>query len=1164
VVGVSSVHLVEHYLYRRLFTSSAIIKKVMALDEAGFLAGLTAYYYFDFRSKAKQDLRGLLSSLVVQFCAKSDPCYQILLRLYSTHYNGSQLPDDDALVQCLKEMLAALLEQPRIYLIVDALDECPCTSGVVSPRDSVLELIEDLVESRLPNLRICVTSRPEADILESLGPLATHTVSLHDEDGQKQDIVDHVTFVVHSDRRMRKWRVEDKKLVIDTLSEKADGMCVVINTGLKCFSFGHRFRWVFCQLEALRHRIPGMIARALKELPQTLDETYGRILSGIDKDIQEYAHRLFQCLCVSIRPLRLAELAEALSIIFVTKPESEDYIDWRSEESQQALLSSCSSIVTVVNTDGSPVVQFAHFSVREYLMSDRLAMPGERYTRYHVRPHSSHVTLARASLGALLSLGDQVDERAVEEYHPLAIYGAHHWVDHVKFGTVSLGIQDLMERLFDRNSPYFATWVWIYDFDHPFRGQMTTTHPEEPEASPLYYAALCSLPNIIENLAMTHPGDVNGIGGRYATPLNAALAKGDLNVAQVLLECGVDVNSQGDKGRSPLHLASLSGNCDTVQWLLAHQADINIAPTDEMHVTPLLLAAFYGRLEVCLLLVGHGAHIDAPGEASGSPLQAASICGHLDIVLFLLNCGASLDYRNYEGQTTLAMASRFGCTEVVRLLIKRGADVASRDDNRLTPLHHASKQGHANIVQDLLDNRGDPNAQDQDLQTPLHLASDAGYLGIVQLLIQHGSVLDTTDRHQDTPLHLALRNGNPEIARTLIKNGANTISEDRDGHTPLHHASQHELLDLMGILLQGGVDVNIRNSFKKTPLHLASGGGEVDLVGFLIERGADVNVEDVALSSPLHYASANGHLDVAELLIERGADIHKQTSLQEIPLHLSSDNGRLEVVRFLVRCGSHVGSRNFEGQSSLHVAAREGHQDIVELLLESGADINVRDINYELPLDVASRNGKVKVARFLAEQMGLAPPDVVSQDGESVSRPLLKGENGGSDQETLNDKDNMTMQEASRRGLFTVVQFLLDRGIDVNSRNKCRETSLHAASENGILEVAQLLIDRGADVDCRNNNGEAPLHLSSTSGNVDIVRLLLDRGAHVDTICQDRLTPLHRASEKDHFEVAQLLIERGADVNAVGDYGVTPLRMALFVDSEDCRIIQLLMDHGAT
>ena len=193
----------------------------MALRDAGL--GLTAYYYFDFRNKAKQDVRGLLSSLLVQLCAKSDPCYQVLSRLYSTHDNGSRLPDDVALVQCLKDMLG-LPEQPTIYLITDALDECPSTSGVVSPRDWVLELMEDLVDLHSPNLRVCVTSRPEADIVEALEHLASHTVSLHDEAGQKQDIIKYVTSVVHSDRKIRKWREEDKKLVIDTITEKADGM----------------------------------------------------------------------------------------------------------------------------------------------------------------------------------------------------------------------------------------------------------------------------------------------------------------------------------------------------------------------------------------------------------------------------------------------------------------------------------------------------------------------------------------------------------------------------------------------------------------------------------------------------------------------------------------------------------------------------------------------------------------------------------------------------------------------------------------------------------------------------------------------------------------------------------------------------------------------------
>ena len=278
-----------------------------------------------------------------------------------------------------------------------------------------------------------------------------------------------------------------------------------------------------CQLDALRRRIPGTITRTLKELPQTLDETYERILLGIDEDGHEYACCLFQCLCVSIRPLRLAELAEVLSFHGSESRDSEDHIDWRSEGSQQALLSACSSLVTVVDIDGSPVVQFAHFSVREYLMSERLANAGGQHSRYHVLSHPSHTMLVRASLNVLLSLSDHVDNREVEEQHPLAIYGARHWVDHARFGKVLLDIQDLLERLFDRDGPCFRVWVWIYDFDRPFGGQMATTCPEQPLASPLYYAALCGFPSIVERLAVTHPRDIVASGGVHATPLNAAL-----------------------------------------------------------------------------------------------------------------------------------------------------------------------------------------------------------------------------------------------------------------------------------------------------------------------------------------------------------------------------------------------------------------------------------------------------------------------------------------------------------------------------------------------------------------------------------------------------------------------------------------------------------------
>ena len=182
-----------------------------------------AYFYFDFKDTAKQDSHALLSSFLVQLSDQSDIFCGFLFSLYSSHKQGSEQPNDDSLSQCLKDMLKATGQVP-IYLIVDALDECPNDSGIPSSRQRVLKLVKELVGLHHPNLRICVTSRPEFDIRTALKPLATQQISLHDEDGQKQDINDYVNSVVNSDEMMKRWRDNDKTMVIEQLTAKADGM----------------------------------------------------------------------------------------------------------------------------------------------------------------------------------------------------------------------------------------------------------------------------------------------------------------------------------------------------------------------------------------------------------------------------------------------------------------------------------------------------------------------------------------------------------------------------------------------------------------------------------------------------------------------------------------------------------------------------------------------------------------------------------------------------------------------------------------------------------------------------------------------------------------------------------------------------------------------------
>ena len=183
-----------------------------------------AYFYFDYRDANKQGLRELISSFLAQLSAHSEPRGDILSNLYLTHDEGKKQPSDTILVECLKRMLT-LPDRHTTYLIIDALDESP-NIGIPSHRERILQLVEELVELRLPHLRLCVTSRPEVDIRDVLELLTSERVSLHDQNGQKQDIVDYIKSVVYSNSEptMRRWRTEDKELVTDVLSERADGM----------------------------------------------------------------------------------------------------------------------------------------------------------------------------------------------------------------------------------------------------------------------------------------------------------------------------------------------------------------------------------------------------------------------------------------------------------------------------------------------------------------------------------------------------------------------------------------------------------------------------------------------------------------------------------------------------------------------------------------------------------------------------------------------------------------------------------------------------------------------------------------------------------------------------------------------------------------------------
>ena len=418
----------------------------------------------------------------------------------------------------------------------------------------------------------------------------------------------------------------------------------------------NRFRWVYCQLDNLRRCMPSSIPKALNELPVTLDDTYERILQNIPKQKWQHAHRLFQCMVAAIRPLRVEDLAEIFAIGFGSNVASNLVEDWRPENPEEAVLSACSSLITIIidsdvvsdsesdaksKAEGSKIVQFSHFSVKEYLTSDRLQtsdMPN--ICQFHTPLEPAHTILAQACLAVLLQLEEKMDKDRLAAF-PLASYAAHNWVDHAKFENVATHIQDAMEHLFNPTKRHLWAWIRIHNIDN-----CGISVDGVPSTLALHYAVLCGFGGLARHLIVTYAIDVNEPFGGFA-PLFTASHMGHVDVSRVLLDYGADANARVGTGAMPLHWALRNGNLKIVQLLLEHGAIVNAT---DYNIPPLRLALASGNLEVVRLLLDHGTDVHIRNDEGLTPFQEATRDGHHDIAQLLLDRSAKREEEEGEGE----------------------------------------------------------------------------------------------------------------------------------------------------------------------------------------------------------------------------------------------------------------------------------------------------------------------------------------------------------------------------------------------------------------------------------------------------------------------------------------------------------------------------------
>ena len=412
------------------------------------------------------------------------------------------------------------------------------------------------------------------------------------------------------------------------------------------------------------------ISRTLGQLPETLDETYERILQAVPKEMWKDTHCILQWIMVSSRPLRVEELAEVFAIDFDEERSGIPTFDpsWRDASAETAVLSACSTLVAIVDGRwGAKIVQFSHFSVQEYLTSDRIAN-AKHVSRFHIRPKLAHTLLAKACLSVLCQLDHGIDRAKINNF-PLAEYAAEHWVEHARVDDVSSYIRDGMDLLFDKNKPHFSAWIWLNNIDNDSAHYRHTNCRKQPDAVPLYYAALCGFCGLVKRLLTAHPEDLYAEGGVWGAPLNAALAKGHLDVVLFLLGHGADGENRGIKDQTGLHIASSRGYTDVVRSLIDRGADLNAKCRDwdgghqiAVTWTPLHVAISHKHHDVAILLLEGGADTEIRSRSSSSDPFTKTWSG--------------LD------QTALYMASSQGYADVVRSLIDRGADLNTKCQER--------------------------------------------------------------------------------------------------------------------------------------------------------------------------------------------------------------------------------------------------------------------------------------------------------------------------------------------------------------------------------------------------------------------------------------------------------------------------------------------------
>ncbi|KAK4656916.1 hypothetical protein QC762_0040510 [Podospora pseudocomata] len=842
-----------------------------------------AYIYFNFQRQDKQTIDDLLASVLKQI-AESQPSVPGSVKdLFDKHMFKRTRPLLDETLRVLQSVAATC---SRVFIVVDALDECQTSEGC---RRRFLSELFNL--QKMHGINIFATSRSITEIVDRFKTSISLEIRASTAD-VAQYLEGHISQLpsfVQQDRRLR-------EEITAGISEAVDGMFLLAQIYLNLLYDKMTPNDIRSTLEVFRNQGQGRAEiQKVEALTSAYDQAMMRIV-GQMPGCKKLAMEVLTWITCAKRQLTTLELQHALA----TKPGKSE-LDDGDLPCIGDMVSVCAGLVTVDENSG--IIRLVHYTTQEYLEGTR--------PRWNPNAELAITTTCVTYLSfTVFETGFCTTKRKFEERlqsNPLYDYAARNWGHHArKAATSSQVVIDFLESkakveassqalmatnrnlsypeyalLVPRNmtglhlSGYFGV---IEAADELLRNRPGPDLKDTFRRTPLWYAAQNGHEAVVKKL-LAAGADVNAAAATSETALQAAAGGGHLEVVEKLLAAGADVNNTSC-GQTALEVAAEGGYLEVVEKLLAAGADVNAAAATYSGQTALQAAAGGGHLEVVEKLLAAGADVNAAAATSGgqTALQAAAGGGYLEVVEKLLAAGADVNTvaaATFGGRTALQAAARVGHLEVVEKLLAAGADVNNTSGGQ-TALEVAAEAGHLEVVEKLLVAGADVNtvaAATFGGRTALQAAARVGHLEVVEKLLAAGADVNNTSGGQ-TALQAAARRGHLEVVEKLLAAGAdvNTVAAATfGGRTALQAAARVGHLEVVEKLLAAGADVNTTTATSggQTALEVAAEAGHLEVVEKLLVAGADVNNTSGGRTA-LQAAAEKGFLEVANRLKAAG------------------------------------------------------------------------------------------------------------------------------------------------------------------------------------------------------------------------------------------------------------------------------------------------------